>query len=68
MSEITLVGIIAGIIAGLSILTATVLSYRQKRQTGRWPSEVVGYKPGVSWFTYMLILWLFGRAQIPESC
>lgn len=61
MNEVTLVGIIAG----LSILAAAVLSYRQKRRTGRWPSEVVGYRPNMGWFSCLLVLWFCVRLQIP---
>lgn len=55
MSEVMLVGIIAGIIAGLSILAVVVLSIREKKRTGRLPKELKGDTSG--WFTGVYVLW-----------
>jgi hypothetical protein len=48
MNEITLVGTIAGIIAGLSILAVVVISIREKRRTGMLPQELRRDQSG--WF------------------
>jgi hypothetical protein len=64
--EAELVALIAGVVVGVCIVAIIVLAVREKRRTGAYPC-VIGGPNELGWFGLAWILWITGRAYIPES-
>ncbi|MEN6357379.1 MAG: hypothetical protein ABFD83_09875 [Armatimonadota bacterium] len=68
MSGIALFSVIAWVIAGLCVLTVVVISFLQKRRTGRWPQIVSrGCDNDSSWFSVFYMVWFIVQLNTPHA-